>query len=96
MAPQLAGPFVFLERRSVEKEFRVTFGRRYLTEEHPTFPEAHPDGWFSILAANEDQARQRAFGWFGQAWAFIYPAECMTEEEWLRMYPRGQIHQVIA
>jgi len=80
----------------MNKEFRVTFGQRYSREKHPTFQKAHPDGWFSIFAPDEDKAREITYGWFGTAWAFMYPAEYMAEDQWLQMYPLGQIHQVIA
>jgi monoamine oxidase len=40
------------------KEYRVTFGLKYRTNEHPTWPKAHPDGWLTVIAENENMARR--------------------------------------
>lgn len=53
-------------------EYRVTFGMKYRTQQHPTFPAAHPDGWLTIVAATEEVAREIACAVLGKEWAFIY------------------------
>jgi hypothetical protein len=38
-------------------EYYVTFGFQYPREPHPRFPEAHHDGWATIVAASASEAR---------------------------------------
>lgn len=72
----------------------VTFGQRYRRERHPSFADAHPDGWVVIVADDEWQARDTAMRLFGEQWAFLY-----SEGEFFRLqsaplrqlYPRGEI-----
>ncbi len=68
-------------------EYRLTFGVRYATEPHPTFPQADPDGWVTILAPDMEAAREVAFSRLGKAWAFLEPPERMRE----RFFPHGEI-----
>jgi hypothetical protein len=68
-------------------EYRVTFGFRYAREPHPTFPAADPNGWLTVMAPDEETARALVVARIGRAWAFMYPAERMSES----YYPRGEI-----
>jgi hypothetical protein len=49
--------------------FYVTFGQQYRHEAHPTFPKAHPDGWVTVVAADELAARSLAVERLGTAWS---------------------------
>jgi hypothetical protein len=68
-------------------EFYVTFGAQYPREPHPAFPEAHHDGWVTIVADNYLDARDIAFRELRRHWAFIYtPGE--LNESW---FPLGEL-----
>lgn len=64
----------------------VTFGQKYATEEHPTMPEAHPDGWLEIRGVPFSEGVRVAFALTGGFHAFSY--EHRPDE---RMYSRGAI-----
>lgn len=67
--------------------FYVTFGVRYATEEHPLFPEAHPDGYVVIEAADAHKAREIVTTRLDDRYAFLYPADDWDPS----YYPRGAI-----
>lgn len=68
-------------------DYYITFGFQYPREPPPTFPEAHHDGWVTIVADNAPQAREIAFREFGRHWSFMYePAEIDTS-----YYPKGEL-----
>ena len=73
-------------------EFRVTFGQKYRREDHPTLPEAHPDGWLAVFAADEHQARLLTFDKLGTAWSMLRPP--MPDD--LDWYPRGELARLSA
>jgi len=73
-------------------EYMVTFGQRYAREPHPTFGDAHPDGWVVVEAADYEQARALVVGWLGSAWAFLYEAEDFQAS----FFPRGELHRLTA
>ena len=54
------------------QSFYVTFGGKYRTEPHPTFREAHPDGYVRIEACCEEDARSQAKVVLGRAWSHLY------------------------
>jgi hypothetical protein len=68
-------------------EWRVTFGQKYVLEPHPRFPEAHPDGWVTILVGGEDEARAIAFRELGRDWSGLYDADDIGHQ----MFPRGEL-----
>jgi hypothetical protein len=68
-------------------EYRVTFGCKYAREPHPSFPDAHPDGWVTIVAPDEMAARRVAHERLSGQYAFIYAPE-EWEPEW---FPRGEL-----
>ena len=68
--------------------FYLTFGQRYNQEEHPTFINAHPDGYVRIEAPDKESARKRAFEIFSTHWAFLYAEEGIWDPS---RYPRGEI-----
>ena len=76
-------------------EFRVTFGQRFRHEHHPAFIagqldfEPDPDGWLTIVAEYESEARATAVALLGQAWAFLYRAP--FDDDWDQMYPLGEL-----
>lgn len=80
---------------SMTAEFRVTFGQRYRREEHPAFPKAHPDGWLTVVADDENKARAWAFEFLGDRWAFLQ-AEPFDRDDWDGHYPLGELHRVEA
>jgi hypothetical protein len=75
-------------------DYMLTFGIRYATEPHPTFSTAHPDGWVTIEAPNEQYARKLAHWIFGPAWAFLYSES--TFEQSKHLFPRGEIARIRA
>lgn len=68
-------------------KFYITFGSQYRHEEHPNYSDAHPDGWFTIHADSEAEARDLAFARFGSHWSFLYPEEDFETH----YYPRGEL-----
>jgi hypothetical protein len=70
-------------------EFYVTFGQQYPREPHPTFPEAHRDGWATIVAESVAGAREIAVRELGRHWAFIY-AEGEIDKSY---YPAGELER---
>ena len=76
------------------KEYRFTFGQKYRREEHPTFPAAHPDGYVTVIATDESQARNAVVGLIGTAWAFCYVAP--FTDDWAQCYPLGELARVDA
>lgn len=70
-------------------KFIVTFGQKYRREPHPTFLEAHPDGWVSVDADTETEARAKVVARFGIAWSDLYPELDFLEDRYL--YPRGEL-----
>lgn len=71
--------------------FYVTFGQQYHREPHPKLDQAHPDGWVTILARDEAEARDEAFHWLGRAWSFMY-----DEQPDPALFPRGELFRVDA
>jgi hypothetical protein len=55
----------------------LTFGAQYAREEHPDFPQAHPDGVVAIRAQSYEDARVHAFERVGPRWC-----DLMDEGTW--------------
>lgn len=56
------------------KEFYFTFGVQYRHVLHPVFPSAQlTDGYITVEAPSENQARGMMWGLCGNRWAFVYP-----------------------
>jgi hypothetical protein len=72
-------------------EFYVTFGQQYHHKPHPTLPQANPDGWVTVVAADELTARRLAVNWLGTAWSSIY-----DEEPDRALFPLGELHRIEA
>lgn len=70
-------------------KFAVTFGQQYPREPHPRLPVAHRDGWLTINADNEGQAREMAYEALGTAWSFIYTEAEM--EQFKVDFPLGEL-----
>lgn len=69
------------------KEFFFTFGQKYRMESHPQG--GHPDGYFTIVAPDEEQAREAMFKECGPAWSHNY-----AERPSLDRYPRGELRRI--
>jgi hypothetical protein len=74
------------------QEFRVTFGLEYSYKLHPTYAPAHPDGWLTIEAPDEVEARRVAVRLLGVHWSGIYPAE-QDDPMWL-LFPQGEVRRI--
>lgn len=88
-------------------EWRVTFGQQYRHEPHPTWHDAHPDGWLAVSARSEAQARAAVMARIGQHWAFMYAMgdafQVSTRSDdggdggtWAEIYPRGELGRITA
>lgn len=73
------------------REYRFTFGQKYALEVHPRFGAAHPDGWLTILAHDDLDARVAAVNLLGQEWAFMYPPRELETVAWGHLFPRGEL-----
>lgn len=80
--------------------FYVTFGVQYSrtpsdlygTETHPYWPEgADKDGWVRIMAKTHDQAVNLARAYFGERYAFIYPADRFDTTKERKWFPLGEL-----
>lgn len=72
------------------QEFRFTFGVQYSHEPHPYWAGAHPDGWLTVLAADEDEARAMVRPYIGNVYAFSYPKDRHDPS----YYPRGELARI--
>jgi hypothetical protein len=75
------------------RDFRVTFGQQYRTQQHPVaingvYP--HPDGWFVIEAMDPPQAMRFAITAFGGRYSNVYRAEDF-DDSW---YPLGELGRI--
>lgn len=80
-------------------EYRVTFGQKYHSREtHPTFPDAHPDGWLTIVAPDYWTARHAAVQQLGTSWSDIMTLETLGvgDQEWKRLFPLGELGRIEA
>lgn len=67
--------------------FYVTFGQKYLREEHPYFSAAHPDGWLEVEAEGYIEAVTMVQENLQQKYSSIY-----SEESWdPSFFPGGKI-----
>lgn len=71
-------------------EYAVTFGQQYRNDPHPRVKYAHPDGWLTIKASDEVEAREKAFAHLGINWAFLYPMEEFKKD----YFPLGELHVI--
>jgi hypothetical protein len=74
------------------RDYYLTFGCRYAREEHPTFPDANPDGWVRVSAHDRVEARTFVFRTFGAWWSDL----CSEETFDRSFYPRGEIAHLVA
>ena len=56
-------------------KFYFTFGQMYRDQVHPTYPKANPNGWVTIIADSENEAREKAEELFDGHYATNY-TEC--------------------
>lgn len=71
-------------------EFMITFRLRHEGVNHPTFPAAHRDGYVTIDAPSEADARCVARRHLGNAWGNILPAHPTTPA----LYPLGELARI--
>lgn len=73
------------------QEFAVTFGLKYHGRVgdtvHPMWPEADSCGWVTVVAPDEDAAREIVWRHVGSDWAFIYPAAEFDRSP----HPKGEL-----
>ena len=72
------------------KNFYVTFGRKYRTVGHPKARYIHPDGYVTIIAKDETEARRITMLEFGQHWASMYDDETLQKE----YFPLGSLKTI--
>jgi hypothetical protein len=73
-------------------KFYLTFGVQYPSVPHPKWAGADKDGWVTIEATSDEQARELALAHFGNHWSMIYPEKYFPEEyNKRRYYPKGQL-----
>lgn len=70
----------------------VTFGQQYRQGPHPKVRYAHPDGWLTIEAESEGEARDKAFSELGQYWSFLYEEGKFEESK--HYFPLGELHRI--
>lgn len=69
--------------------FTITFGVRYHQELHPVSPLLiNPNGYVTVLADTEEEAREIVCSNFGMAWAFLYEENRGVNAEY---YPLGNL-----
>lgn len=68
-------------------KFYLTFGQKYRDTPHEVRPDLpiHPDGYYTVEAESEEQAREWAFEIFGDKWSH------MRKEVDETYFPRGSI-----
>lgn len=71
----------------IEHAYHFTFGMKYRHEVHPVVGTVNPDGYVTVMAASEHEARATMFKHYGLAWAFCYVG---TPPE-ARFVPAGQL-----
>jgi hypothetical protein len=71
--------------------FFLTFGVQYEYKEHPYWKGADPAGWVRIMARTADQAMTLAHAYFGEHYAFLYPADKFDTDEDRKYYPHGEL-----
>lgn len=75
-----------------KKNFYFTFGQNYRNETHPNFPDAHPDGWVTIIADDFHSARTKAVELFGVSNGSILFAFQYDDTDFKpNFYPKGEI-----
>lgn len=75
-------------------EFFVTFGTQYRREPHPKVNYADPDGFLVIEAANEGEARQKAFAELGPYWSMLRPLKAARVAGDLAYFPKGELKRI--
>ena len=69
------------------KTIYITFGERHRYEDHPTFPEADPDGYLTVVGPDEDACLTYAITKLRGEFSMSYTdPEKWNPESW---YPKG-------
>ncbi len=71
--------------------FYVTFGVQYRYQDHPYWKGADPSGWVTIMAPSYDKAMALVHAYFGDRYAFIYPADKFDTTADRKWYPKGEL-----
>jgi len=71
-------------------EYRITFGQRYPREPHPTFPQAHKDGYLTVVARDSEDARTQTNDALGPRWAAAYPPGFL-DDHWVPLGELGRL-----
>ena len=72
------------------KNFYVTFGSKYRSVGHPKARYIHPDGYVTVIAENEEEARKIVMLEFGNHWASMYDDATMVFD----YFPRGNLKTI--
>jgi hypothetical protein len=86
--------FVLPERH----EMFITFGQVYAREPHPTFPAAHPSGYFVVEYGDDTgygRARHMAYSYLEGAYAFDYTSRDELDPDGHGWYPRGELGRIV-
>jgi hypothetical protein len=67
----------------------VTFAQKWRRLTHPTYPDAHPDGYVRLVVEDEGQARWLVSQEFGGHFFALYRAQPNAED-----YPLGELGEV--
>jgi hypothetical protein len=90
-------------------EYRVTFGSQWGAEEYGADPHpvggydyVHRDGWWAIVAPDEDTARDLALTLLGTTWSHIYDQWQVRNTDqrgpgldWAATFPRGELLRLV-
>lgn len=81
----------------------ITFGQKYRNQDHPTFPEAHPDAVLAVQAPTYGLAMDLVKEYLGTDYAFSYPTRVPAQVPHathtfpsLTDYPQGITHTLTA
>ena len=78
-------------------EFRFTFGVKYFYENHPC-EYVHPQGYITIVASNEMEARLWFIRNFGNKFCSVHTPEQMEAiyaKEDVDYWPLGELHKYV-
>lgn len=78
-------------RTPVHQPFYLTFGLQYEYETHPYWAGADPSGWVKILAKNSSAAEALARAYFGDRYAFLYPATHFDISAERKHFAKGEL-----
>jgi hypothetical protein len=78
-----------------KKPFYFTFGHKYAYKAHPNYPNANPNGWVTIMAADFYTARMKSVEIFGQGpgGAVLFASQYDDSNFEPKYFPAGEIER---